>query len=579
MRNEPVFPGTPVTRRWYQRVNRCALLFCVSLGFSGTSRARPLDRSQSYQERVFNVREFGAIGDGKTLDTPAISKAIQAANFAGGGRVIFTPGVYLSGTFELLSNVTLDIQANAVILGSPNLADYGSISTFGFAHVYGDNSTGEGELVGIIVARNAENIAIVGQGAIDGNADIFFDFKKPHYGIDFDPQYTRQGKDFLKSMLELGDGPVEAKPSGRPGTMIVFTRSQNILIRDITFRNAPNWTFHLNHSSRAVIHGIHIVNSLLLPNNDGIDCLGCRDVHVSDCDIAAGDDDFAFYGSENVGVTNCSLVSHSAGIRMESTRWATFSDLTIHSNRGIGIFERTGTTANISFSNIVIETQLLTGHWWGKAEPIFIAVGPPSAEKTPAVHDLHFSHIFGTAEGGMVLYGDEKAWLKGITFDQVHFTIRSPRKQVAQLAGGNFDFRWTASALAHAVFKHDIPALYLRFVDGMRINDLRLDWEQDLPDYFSNAIECEDFRELSIDRFEGRAARSDGNFATIDLLRGAGVSVVDSMALPGTGTFIHMDEVSGQGIFALNDLREAKRAFSGGSSGFSLTGNLMPPKP
>jgi polygalacturonase len=131
-------------------------------------------------EGTFNVKEFGAVGDGKALDTAAISNAIRAANAAGGGKVVFPAGVYLSGTFELLSNVTLDLQANSVILGSPRLADYGAISQFGFAHVYGENSTGEGSLVGIIVARNAENTAIVGQGAIDGNADVFFDFQKPH---------------------------------------------------------------------------------------------------------------------------------------------------------------------------------------------------------------------------------------------------------------------------------------------------------------------------------------------------------------------------------------------------------------
>jgi len=538
-----------------------------------------LARAQSetpQADKVFDVRSYGATGDGKALDTAPIAKAIHAANAAGGGRVIFPPGVYLSGTFELLSNVTLDVKANAVILGSPNVRDYGSISTYGFAHVYGENSTGEGERVGIIVARNAENIAIVGQGVIDGNAEVFFDFQKPHYGMDFDPQYTRQGQEFMKSMLALGDGPVETKGSGRPGTMIVFTNSHNITVRDITFRNAPNWTFHLNHSRRAVIEGIHIVNSLLLPNNDGIDCLGCKDVHVSDCDITAGDDDFAFYGGEDVGVTNCSLVSHSAGIRMEDTRWATFSDLTIHSNRGIGIFERSGTTANVSFSNILIETQLLTGHWWGKAEPVFIAVGPPSEGKAPSVHDVHFSHISGTAEAGMVLYGDEKAWLKDITFDQVHFTIRSPRKEVAQLAGGNFDFRWTATTKARALFKHDIPALYLRYVDGLRLTEVRLDWEPALPDYFSNAIECEDFRDLSLTRFEGRPAREAATLAAIVLRRGAGVSITNSVALPGTEIFLEANGVSGEGIFALNDLREAKQAFAGTSQGFSLTGNLMP---
>jgi len=555
------------------------VFFLIPLGISDSSRARTFDEPPPPAEKVFNVREFGAVGDGEALDTPAIARAIHAASAAGGGRVVFPPGVYLSGTFELLSNITIDLQANAVILGSPNLADYGTISQFGFAHIYGENSTGEGNLVGVIVARNAENIAIVGQGAIDGNADVFFDFQKPHFGMDFDPQYTRQGKDFQKSMLELGDGPVETKDAGRPGTMIVFTNSRNVLVRDITLRNAPNWTFHLNKASRAVIQGIHISNSLLLPNNDGIDCLGCRDVHISDCDISAGDDDFAFYGSADVGVTNCSLVSHSAGIRLEDTRWATFSDLTIHSNRGIGIFERSGTTANVSFSNLAIETHLLTGHWWGKAEPIFIAVGPPAGGKSPEVHDVHFSNIFGTAEAGMVLYGDEKAWLKGITIDQVRFTIRSPRKEVAKLAGGNFDFRWTAGTLARAIFKHDIPALYLRFVKGVQIDGLRLDWDEDLPNYFSDGIECEDFRDLSIDRFESRAARANANLATVSLLRGQGISIVNSKALPGTGDFLKAENVTGKGLFALNDLREAKRAFSKNSGGFTLTGNLMPSKP
>src|SRR5271154_6891571 len=180
---------------------------------AASANAPPTGPTQaaSQAEKICNVRDFGAVGDGKTLDTPAIVKSIRAASAAGGGRVVFAPGVYLSGTFELLSNITLDLQANAVILGSSNLADYGAISDFGFSKAYGENSTGEGNLVGIIVARNAENIAIVGQGAVDGNADIFYDFKKPHYGMDFDPQYTRQGKDFLKSMLELGDGPVETK--------------------------------------------------------------------------------------------------------------------------------------------------------------------------------------------------------------------------------------------------------------------------------------------------------------------------------------------------------------------------------
>jgi len=557
------------------------VFLCLGLALLGATIA-PVTSAQTTKalphagSPVFDVRTYGAKGDGQTINTISIQQAIRAAHAAGGGDVLFPPGNYITGTVELLSNVTLDLQAGAVLQGSGNLSDYGSISQYGFAHEYGLNSTGEGERVGIIVARNVENIAIVGQGAIDGNADIFHDFQKPHYDADFDPQYTRQGADFFKSMTELGDGPVETKPAGRPGTMIVLTQAKGILIRDVTLRNAPNWTLHLNQSQRAVIHGIHIVNSLLLPNNDGIDCLGCRDVHISDCDIATGDDDFAFYGSRDVGVENCSLVSHSAGIRLENTQYGTFSNLTVHSNRGIGIFERSGTSGNLSFANIVIETQLLTGHWWGKAEPIFIAVGPPREGHVPEVRDVHFLNIFGEAEAGMVVYGDEKAWIHNLTFEQVRFRICAPRKDVAQLAGGNFDFRWTAQNLSRAVFQHDIPGLYFRFVDGFEIHGLRLEWAKDLPDYFSDAIEAEDFRGLVLDRFEGSEAKASVGRAAIVLRRGQNVSVTNSAALAGTSTFLALDDVQGGGLFSGNDLRLTKHAFIPASGSFKLFGNWMP---
>ena len=553
------------------------LVFLLA-GALGAPRAesQPATKPAVGHVGAYDVRTYGAKGDGRTLDTRSIQRAIQNAHAAGGGRVLFPPGTYVSGTIELLSNVTLELEAGSVLLGSSNLADYGSISQYGFAHEYGKNSTGEGERVGIIVARNVENIAIVGQGAIDGNADIFYDFQKPHYGMDFDPQYTRQGKDFMKSMLELGDGPVETKPAGRPGTMIAFTQAKGIVLRDVTLRNAPNWTLHLNQSQRAVIHGIHIVNSVLLPNNDGIDCLGCKDVHISDCDIAAGDDDFAFYGSEDVGVSNCSLVSHSAGIRVENTRFGVFSNLTIHSNRGIGIFERSGTTANLTFANIAIETQLLTGHWWGKAEPIFIAIGPPQEGKTPEVRDVHFLNVFGEAEAGMVVYGDEKAWIHNLTFEQIRFRIRAPRKNVAELDGGNFDFRWTARDISRALFQHDIPGLYFRYLDGFQVRGLRLEWNKDLPDYFSDGIEAEDFRGLTLDRFEGSEAREKSGRAAIVLRRGVNVSVTNSAALAGTSIFLSLEDVKDEGLFSGNDLRQAKRAFAAGSGQFQLSGNLMP---
>jgi polygalacturonase len=99
---------------------------------------------------VCNVRDYGAAGDDKTLDTLAISKAIEACAQAGGGVVVFPPGRYVSGTFELRGNITLSLDAGAVIVGSRNLEDYGKIADYGFGRDYGVNSTGEGFKVGII---------------------------------------------------------------------------------------------------------------------------------------------------------------------------------------------------------------------------------------------------------------------------------------------------------------------------------------------------------------------------------------------------------------------------------------------
>ena len=210
----------------------------VATGVGANSTTWPLAAANG--SNVFDVRDFGAAGDGTTLDTEAIAKAIRAAASAGGGTVVFRSGVYRTGTFELLSNVTLDLQAGAVIQGSQNLADYAPIAGFGFGRSYGVDSAGEGLNLGIIVARNVENVAIIGHGVIDGSGDAFFDFDQPHYSVDFDPELTRQGQQSLDVLLETGDGPVRSKPEGRPGTMIVCAHCRNALIRDVTLSNAPN---------------------------------------------------------------------------------------------------------------------------------------------------------------------------------------------------------------------------------------------------------------------------------------------------------------------------------------------------
>lgn len=114
---------------------------------------------------VFNVRDYGVLGDGETLDTPAIQKAIDACATAGGGRVVMPPGKYLSGTVHLKSNVTLFLEAGARLMGTTKLDEYkppippASMpeARWGKWHR------------ALILGEGVENIAIAGDGVIDGN--------------------------------------------------------------------------------------------------------------------------------------------------------------------------------------------------------------------------------------------------------------------------------------------------------------------------------------------------------------------------------------------------------------------------
>ena len=525
------------------------------------------------------MRDFGAKGDGTTLDTAAIQAAIRAANQAGGGTVTFLPGTYISGTFELLSNVTLDVESGAVIQGSAKVADYAFVEDFGFVrkHGFGLDYTGGETRIGLIVARNAENVGIVGQGVIDGNSDVFFDFTKPYFSPDFDLKSTRQGNKYMDSVLRTGENPMIPGLDGRPGTMIVFRDCKNLLIRDITLRNAPNWTLHLQRVTGATVDGIHIHNNMHVPNDDGVDCIGCRNVHFSNCDISAGDDDFAILDSEDISVTNSTLTTKSSAIRLENTSSSVFSNLIIHANRGIAIYERgKGKTDQVLFSGITIDTQLGPANLWGQAEPIYIAVGETEGV-AGKVSRVRFSNIDAEAENGIILYGDEKNLMDGVSLDQVRLRLRVVRSDVNAAVGGNFDLRWTTSLRKNRVFAHDIPGLYAHSVKELEIHGLEVEWADAMPAYYSSGVQIEDAEDVTIDDFQGRQASIESNEPVIALNRVKGVSIRNSAAAEGASTFLSVTQVTGERLFEGNDLARARRAFNT-KTGFVMSGNLLPAK-
>jgi hypothetical protein len=518
-----------------------------------------------------NVLDHGATPDGKTLNTGSFSKAIQACAAAGGGTLYVPPGTYLSGPIRLASNLVLHLEAGAEIRAATRLADYA---------VEERSPRGESTLAGLITARDCENVAITGRGVIDGSGMAFVYPDKLHLGIDYDKKYTRQKQDYRNPKYGTQHGPLAH--GERPGNLVRFFNCRNVLVSGVTIQNSPTWTVQVNRCSRVSVIGVNInsaASDWRIPNDDGIDLVESRYIHIADCDINVGDDCIASFGAQALTVTNCTLTSRSSGVRVGFTEGdtsdCTFSNLTIDSHRGLGVFVRGASSVeNVLFSNITMRTRLYTGHWWGSGEPIHISALPwdENAPRLGRIRGLRFSNVVAESEAGIVVYGCPQSIIEDVAFEDLRVRVRNSALQRSY--GGNFDLRSTRD-LALGLFEHDIPGFYFRHVKGLRIDGLRLAWDDALPQFFTHGIRGEDFRDVEIRAFEGRQAHGPEHDAAIALARGRGLTVRDCRAAEGTGTFLRLEAVADQRLFVNNDLRDAREAFQPKGMAFTQAGNLM----
>jgi polygalacturonase len=502
------------------------------------------------------VRAFGARGDGRVDDTRAIQDAVRAANAAGGGTVHVPAGTYLSRPLELLTNVTLHLDAGATILGSPRLEDY---------PVEGRDASGESERAGLVTARKAERVAIVGRGTIDGNALAFHDPARQHDSGDFDRSLTRQGQAFMPKGVLFEHGPFAH--GERPGNLVRFFECKDVLVHGVTIQNSPTWTSHYRRCENVTIEAVRIdsdASDKRIPNDDGIDLVECDDVRILGCDIDTGDDCIALFGSQRVSVTSCTLSTRSVAIRVgydhtREIRDCVFSNLVIHdANRGLGVFVRgAGGVENVVFSDIVLRTRLLTGHWWGKAEPIHVSaiLWAPGVTKAGRIRNVTFARIRAEAEHGMLLWGTPESVIEDVSLDDVR--VRIKRGPQSDTYGGNVDLRTTRDP-EHALFERDLPALLALHTERLALRNLGVEWAEDVPAFFTHAIECRSFRDLVVEGFRGRQARTSG--AAIRLATGEDAVVRNSRAAAGTDTFLEATEVTGATVFTGNNTRAARRA-------------------
>jgi polygalacturonase len=242
---------------------------------------------------IYDVREFGAKGDGKTLCTQAIQAAIDKCATDGGGTVWLPAGTWLSGTIYLESRVALMLDSGSTLLGSKDPKDYaGPRKPLGAA--------AEGEQRGIwslIAGRNLEHVAICGRGTIDGQGSAF--------------RWTDRSRPMGIHLIECRD----------------------VLIEGVRMRNAGSWMQHYEKCDGAVIRGISVFNHAAY-NNDGLDVSSSSDVKISDCTVDSDDDAIVLKSMssrpcENVTITNCVVSSHCNAIKMGTESGGGFQNITV----------------------------------------------------------------------------------------------------------------------------------------------------------------------------------------------------------------------------------------------------------
>ncbi|MES1218312.1 MAG: glycoside hydrolase family 28 protein [Bacteroidota bacterium] len=402
----------------------------------------PVIQKTSFRKDTLTISKYGAVADGITLNTKSINNAIDAANKKGGAVVMIPAGFWLTGPIELKSNVNLYLAKNALLQFTPDFDQYPLI---------------EGNWEGLkqmrnqspLSATNASNIAITGNGIIDGNGDAWRMVKKEKLtesnwkkliasgGILSDDKKTwYPSEKSLKGSTLKNPGEITSEKTAefyssikdflRPN-LLVFTSCKKVLLEGVTFQNSPAWCLHPLMSENLTVRNISVKNPWYAQNGDGIDVESCKNVLIENSTFDVGDDGICVKsgrdeagrkrgmptqdmivrncvvyhahggfvvgsemsgGAKNIYVDDCTFIGTDIGLRFKTTR-----------GRG-GIVE------NIYINNIVMKDivgeAILFDMYYAAQDPVALSGEkrePPKVEKlpvteaTPQFRDIYAKNI------------------------------------------------------------------------------------------------------------------------------------------------------------------------------------------
>ena len=473
-----------MTSRCPFRLLHCALIVVASVP---AVPAAPADAPPAARH-VFNIVDYGAVGDGETKNTAAIHRAIEACTKTDGGTVFVPAGQYVTGAIFLKSNVTLHVEPGATILGSEDFADYPVI-----------DGRWEGieqkHYASLVNGDGLENVAITGRGTLDARGKVWWEGRK--------------------------------KLEHARGRLIGLYRCRNVLIQGVTLRNSPAWTLNPVYCENVTITDLTVLNPPDSPNTDGINPDSCRNVRISNCHIDVGDDcitikcgkdeDGRRVGKpcENITITNCTMIHGHGGVVIGSEMSGGVNNVVISNcvfdgtDNGIRMKTmrgRGGVVQDIRVSNIVMRDvgrAIKLNMHYHKTDP------EPVSERTPAFRNIHISNI--TVRGAK-----EAGYFRGL-----------PEMPLADVS------------LSNAVM---YTRTGIRCTDATRIAFRNVDVHTEE----GPALYCENVEELEVDGFKTRQPHPD--VPVIELAQVKGAWVRGCLAVPGTGTFLQLAGSATTGI-------------------------------
>jgi len=436
--------------------------------------AMPNVEAPVFKNNTVSITDFGGLGNGYTLNTEAFKKAIEALVKQGGGQLTVPAGVWYTGPIELKSNINLHLEKGALILFSSDFNLYPLVNTI---------------LEGLetrrcqspVSARNAENVAITGEGSINGSGEAWRPLKKAKVteafwkkviksgGVLKDPTYwfpsagSLLGESISDSNVPRGkmtDSSWMAVRDFLRPVMINFIECKNVLLQGVLFENSPCWNIHPLLCTNVIIDNITVRNPNFAQNGDGIDVESCKNVLIVNSSFDVGDDAICIKSgkdeegrlrarpTENILVDNCKVFKGhggfvvgsemSGGVRNISVRNCQFLGtdvgLRFKSNRGRGGLVENIFISNIYMFDIVTDSFLFDLYYIGKSSSETLEDGdvtptvesiPPVTKETPSFRNIYISNIVSrNARRAMFFNGLPEMNISNINVENTIITSR-----------------------------------------------------------------------------------------------------------------------------------------------------------